>query len=166
MLFVPLPVAAGRGLLFLASGGKEPPPCGRGSLYNPKKPNENSVKKSPAPESRGGILITLPRFDARDHTFGRTTAHWLWRGEDSNLRPRGYEPRELPTALPHFHDITFHVISQGPSSAMTRCCLPRSSRFVHEMAARLRPPGSESIFLLGKPPGGPLYAGPGLHIIS
>lgn len=26
----------------------------------------------------------------------------LWRGPDSNRRPKGYEPSELPTALPHY----------------------------------------------------------------
>ncbi len=40
-----------------------------------------------------------PQKQKRPTRVGRVTAVW-WRGQDSNLRPLGYEPNELPLLHP------------------------------------------------------------------
>ena len=64
--------------------------------------------------SSGGIgwksyWFIFPLFDekraakkeAARRTLNQTQNKKLWRGQDLNLRPLGYEPNELTTALPH-----------------------------------------------------------------
>ncbi len=59
------------------------------------------TRKKPRHKASASFVHTRVRF--------RSTACVKWRGQDSNLRPRGYEPRELPDCSTPRHCLIFHT---------------------------------------------------------
>ena len=70
-------------------------------------------KKKPAPLMKCGKTLVFRKL----WTFLKMPE---WRGQDSNLRPRGYEPRELPDCSPPRHEFT-KIIGETHHSKQTAC---------------------------------------------